>query len=232
MAAGAIVAAGPGVATPRAAAASRPVARPHQVDGIELVPITAAQRRQCQAVANQTHTPVPCPTLDFAPIPGSLTSSDCLVDGLLTCGALSIMASPPYFLAQQYNFQVPPGYVGVPGEISTSGGPLGHFIIYSGRPLDTRRIAIPHHPQPVPSYCSAVKEHRPITVHGSPAKMYQCSDNGDMRSVVLDAGHDLLVWRQDGVTCEVSLHGHSDVNQTLDVAVAQATTMVQPKRRT
>jgi hypothetical protein len=183
-------------------------------------------------VANQTHTPVPCPRLVFAPIPSSLTPSNCLGGGQLTCGALSIEATPPYFIVNQYSFQVPAGYVGVPGETSVTGGPLAHFIIYSGRHLDTRRIARAHRPQPVPSYCTAIEERRPVTVHGSPAKMYQCSDSGDSKSVVLDAGHDLLVWTQDGVTCEVSLHGHSEVNQVLDVAIARATRMVPPRRGT
>jgi hypothetical protein len=40
------------------------------------------------------------------------------------------------------------------------------------------------------------------------------------------SGHELVEWRQDGVTCEVSFHGHSTVNQNLALAVAQSTRMV------
>jgi hypothetical protein len=42
------------------------------------------------------------------------------------------------------------------------------------------------------------------------------------------SGHELVEWRQDGVTCEVSFHGHSAVNQDLAVAVARSTHMVVP----
>jgi hypothetical protein len=62
--------------------------------------------------------------------------------------------------------------------------------------------------------------------------MYQCANSAGTRSIELDLGHELLVWTQDGVTCEVSLHGHSEVNQALDMAIAQATRMVLPKRGT
>jgi hypothetical protein len=43
-------------------------------------------------------------------------------------------------------------------------------------------------------------------------------------------GHDLLVWNDSGIACEVSLHGHSQVNVDLDIAVADATYLISPRR--
>ena len=58
--------------------------------------------------------------------------------------------------------------------------------------------------------------------------MYECSDTAGTASIELDQGHELLVWQQAGVTCEVSFHGHSRTNQDLALAVARSTRMVSP----
>jgi hypothetical protein len=64
------------------------------------------------------------------------------------------------------------------------------------------------------------------------AKLYQCSDSsGAPGGLKLYMGHDLLVWTDAGITCEVSFHGHSQVNMDLDIAVANATKLVTAKRR-
>ena len=42
---------------------------------------------------------------------------------------------------------------------------------------------------------------------------------------------DLLVWNDSGITCEVSFHGHSQVNIELDIAVADATELAFPPKR-
>jgi hypothetical protein len=132
---------------------------------------------------------------------------------------------PTYFSWNQYSFQVPAGYVGVPGETAVDGTPLGHFIIYSARHLDVSRVAHSS-PQTVPSYCTATSQ--TPNIHGAPARMYECSESSNGSSVELDLGHELLVWTQAGVTCEVSIHGHSRVNQQLDIAIAQSTSMISP----
>jgi hypothetical protein len=43
-------------------------------------------------------------------------------------------------------------------------------------------------------------------------------------------GHDLLVWHSGGITTEVSFHGHSQVNLDLDIAIADATKLVSPRK--
>jgi hypothetical protein len=44
-------------------------------------------------------------------------------------------------------------------------------------------------------------------------------------------GHQLLVWKMAGITCEVSFHGISKVNVDLDLAVADSTAMVAAGHR-
>jgi hypothetical protein len=146
------------------------------------------------------------------------------------------------FLLNQSNFQVPPGYIGVTfeqdngnvvPETSLSGGPLGHFVFMTGRDLqlylrNTPGKGVP----PVPTYCSSIQEPSAIRVHGSAVTLYQCSDSSnDQGQLRIITGHDVLVWNDSGVTCEVSFHGHTQVNINLDIAIADATELVFPTRR-
>ena len=208
--------------------------RPSSVDGVKLVPITTSQRSQCENVANETHTSVPCPDLIPDPAPSSLTAASCASPGDFTCGVPQIEASgapptPKYFVWGQYAFQVPAGYEGVPGERAANGGPLGHFVIYSAKNLDVARDPQAA-PQTVPAYCTAINQDAVVLVHGSVGRMYGCSETENAASIELDQGHELLVWREAGVTCEVSFHGHSRTNQDLALAVARSTRMVSPAR--
>ena len=67
--------------------------------------------------------------------------------------------------------------------------------------------------------------------------MFECGDSPGPTAPLADqymetvSGHELVEWRQDGVTCEVSFHGHSTVNQDLSLAVARSTRMVGPSGR-
>ncbi len=132
-----------------------------------------------------------------------------------------------YFIWSQYAFQVPANYVGIPGENATNGAPLGHFVIYSAKNLNVSRE--PHlAARTVPSYCAPVDSSTTLLVHGVAARMYECSETADATSIELDQGHELVVWREAGVTCEVSFHGHSRTNQNLAIAVARSTRMVSP----
>ncbi len=135
------------------------------------------------------------------------------------------------FLWNQYNFLVPADYVGVPpgtpGGSSSTGGPLGHLVIYAGRSLTLSRFGGPV--QRVPSYCTVVPGNAALVIHGAPATIYECSDNWDPSSLQIDVGHELLIWQQIGITCEVSLHGHSPLNEQLDIVIARATFMVDPR---
>ena len=202
------------------------------VDGVALVPITGQQRHQCQYVANQIRSPVPCP--DLIPKPPASASPNAPPDFAtcssdVDCGVPQISASGTDFFLDQQAFEVPIGYIGVPGQTTSDGRPLGHFAILAGKNLNTSRV-MSNPPQAVPTYCSPVTEHPSLVIHGSVAGMYECSDVWNRASGELDVGHELLVWKQDGVTCEVSFHGHSTVNQNLGVAVAEATSMLFPTR--
>jgi len=158
-----------------------------------------------------------------------------------SCGPAGIELSGNVFELSQSNFQVPRGYVGVSigtyngsvPETSIAGGPLGHFTFIAGTdlPLYLRQVRAKNAP-PVPAYCLPLKSPRAIRIHGALAKLYECADSSDGRGgLELYMGHDLLVWNDSGITCEVSFHGHSQVNINLDVAEANATVLVVPRKR-
>lgn len=231
---------------PARADAARAATNPsNSVDGVPLIPITASQRAACQRFADQLKRPVPCPGLLPDPIPVSPTSSaaSCLsVLGEDGCGPAKIQESGGVFLLSQSNFQVPAGYVGVTfeqnngavvPETSVSGGPLGHFVFMAGRDLQSYLRNEPgRHVPPVPTYCSPMRVDEAIRVHGAIATPYECSDSsGAPGELELLMGHDVLAWNDKGVTCEVSFHGHSQVNVDLNIAVADATMVIAPGRR-
>ncbi len=218
---------------------------PRIVDGVPLTPITASQRIQCQKFASRLKMSVPCPGLLPVPIPvpSAYSGPPCLgVFGESACGLAAIQLSRSLFVLSQSNFKVPPGYVGVtfqqyngavvPME-SIAGGPLGHFVFMTGTTLPgvvgngSRRGA-----SPVPTYCAPQMMSTPLRVNGAVAKLYQCSDSGGGPGVFqLLMGHQLLVWNQAGIKCEVSFHGISQVNVDLDIAVADSTWMVTSGHR-
>jgi len=215
------------------------------VDNVPLVPITSAQRAKCEKYAHQLKRKVPCPGLLPDPIPVSPRSSaaSCLgVFGESSCGPAMIDVSGGVFVLNQSNFQVPPDYIGVTfeqyngnvvPETSVSGGPLGHFVFMTGRGLQLylRNKAGKGVP-PVPTYCSSIEHANGIRVHESVATLYQCSDSSTAPDQIqLITGHEVLAWNNSGITCEVSFHGHSQVNIELDIAVADATELVSPKKR-
>jgi hypothetical protein len=201
------------------------------VDSVKLVSIDATQRAQCQKAANAIHTPVSCPSLIPDPIRSAEGLKDCNArvsyDEPPTCSRPSIEGTGSELLVNQYSFQLPHGYVGVPMATAVNGDPLGHFVIVAGRNLNTNRGGFGI-PRAIPSYCAAVSPSPTIVVHGTAAMMYECGENPGDISYETDLGHELLVWTQSSITCEVSLHGHSQVNRDLDIAIANATRMVLP----
>lgn len=218
--------------------------KPEVVDGVPLTPITASQRRQCQKFASFLRRAVPCPSVLPVPLPVPASSSvnSCLgVVGEDACGPAVIQLSRSTLVLNQSNFEVPPGYVGVTfqqynGSVvpmpSITGGPLGHFVFITGTDLPfylrhERGKRVP----PVPTYCSRTKLAKAIRIRGAVAKLYQCSaSSGAQEGLELYMGHDLLVWTDAGITCEVSFHGHSQVNVDLDIAVADSARLVAAKR--
>ncbi len=221
--------------------------RAEVVDGVPLVPTTKAQRRECQRFADHLKRPVPCPGLLPDPIPVSATRAAVLCPGDYgalgegSCGPAGIEVNGNLFEISQSNFQVPPGYVGVSyeqdngavvPETSISGGPLGHFVFMTGTDLqDVMTNRRGKGAVPVPPYCLPLDLSSMIRVHGRLAKLYQCADaSNSLTEIQIVQGHTLLVWNDAGITCEVSFHGHSQVNVDLDVAEANVTVLVSPRR--
>jgi hypothetical protein len=222
--------------------------RAEVVEAVPLVPTTKAQRSECQTFADHLRRHAPCPGLLPDPIPVSPTSAATLCPGDYgalgegSCGPAGIQVDGNLFELSQSNFQVPPGYIGdtfeqsdgkVVPETSISGGPLGHFVFMSG--TDMRHVmtnTADKRAAPVPSYCVPLNPSNLIRVHGQLAKLYQCGDASSSHTEVqIVEGHTLLVWNDAGITCEVSFHGHSQTNVDLDVAVANATVLVSPRKR-
>jgi hypothetical protein len=158
----------------------------------------------------------------------------------MACGPAVVQWNGNLFELSQSNFKVPPGYVGVSfeksdgtwaTEQSISGGSLGHFVFMTG--TDLQSVMTGKHGKsvaPVPPYCSRVDQPSVIRVRGLLAKLYTCADQSNSQmggEIVL--GHTLLVWDDHGMTCEVSFHGHSQVNVDLDRAEAGATVLVAPQ---
>jgi hypothetical protein len=218
------------------------------VDGVPLVPATKEQQGECERFADHLKRSAPCPGLLPDPIPVSPTSAATLCPGDYgalgegSCGPAGIEVNRNLFELSQSNFQVPAGYVGVSyeqnngavtPETSISGGPLGHFVFMSG--TDMQQIMTNSSKKgvaPVPPYCSPLAPSDQIRVHGHLAKLYQCADaSNTVTQIQIVEGHTLLVWNDAGTTCEVSFHGHSQVNIDLDAAVANATVLVSPGRR-
>jgi hypothetical protein len=222
--------------------------RAQVVDGVPLVPTTKAQRGECLAFADHVRRPVPCPGLLPDPIPVSPTSAATLCRGNYgafgegSCGPAGFQVGGNLFELSQSNFQVPPGYIGVTfaqsdgtvvPDTSITGGPLGHFVFMTG--TDLRHVMTNNRDRraaPVPSYCAPLHPASLVRVRGHLAKLYQCgvaSNSGSELRIV--EGHTILVWNDAGITCEVSFHGHSRTNVDLDVAVANATVLVAPRKR-
>jgi hypothetical protein len=216
------------------------------VDGVPLEPTTASQRDQCQKFATHLNRPVPCPGLLPVPIPynSAPMAGRCIGEvgafSETACGPAAIDWFGKTFELSQSNFQVPSSYVGVTFEQSNgavvpepsiSGGPLGHFVFIAGIDL---AYYLTHkrgeNVAPVPSYCSRLKRLH-VRVRGRSASVYQCGSDQSRNQLELVSGHTLLVWHDAGITSEVSFHGHSQVNVDLDVAVANATVLVSPRRR-
>jgi hypothetical protein len=235
-----------GGAAAAALASNPPPPKAEVIDGVPLIPTTSSQRNECQKFANHLERPVPCPGLLPDPIPVSPTSAAALCPhnygafGEGSCGPAAIGVYGNLFELSQSNFQVPPGYVGVTleqnngavvPEKSISGGPLGHFVFMTGTDL---QYVMTHkrgrNITPVPPYCSRLNA-LGVRVQRRPASLYQCGSTQSLTEIELISGHTLLVWNDAGITCEVSFHGHSQVNVDLDVAVANATVLVHPRKR-
>jgi hypothetical protein len=210
--------------------------------------MTKQQRAECQSFSDHLKRSVPCPGLLPEPIRVTPTTAATLCPGDYGAfgegsgGPAGIEVTGNLFELSQSNFQVPPGYAGVSFEqnngtvvpdTSISGGSLGHFVFMSG--TDMRQVMTNGRGNgvaPVPPYCLPDDPSNMIRVHGHLAKLYQCGNaSNSLTQIQIEEGHTLLVWNDGGITCEVSFHGHSQVNVDLDVAVANSTVLVSPRGR-
>lgn len=224
------------------AGAATPAPGPELVDRVPLVPVTAGQHAVCQKLANELGRALACPGLLPMAIPVSPTSPAASCLSQQACGPADVEIDGLRLFVTQMNFVVPQGYVGVSiqtytgsvPQVATNGGPLGHVVFEAGRNLlgeykpGTDRAAAP-----LPSYCAPLPSAPVVRIHGSVGTFYRCADaTADRNAVQTVLGHDLLEWRQDGLLCQVSFHGHSLVNLNLDVAMAKATQSVGPHTST
>ncbi|HWE66741.1 MAG TPA: hypothetical protein VG298_08860 [Acidimicrobiales bacterium] len=237
------------LSTTAEAAKSAGTSQPHaeSIDGVPLAPMTSAQLTVCKKFANDIKAPVVCPELLPVPIPVTVDQSvnDGCGPGIgeTSCGPAQFQITRQSFFLNQANFKVPTGYIGVTfdsnagvvPEKSASGGPLGHLVVMEGKSLSTTYQNYPHKGetfvQPaVPQYCANVRTAKPVKVHGVRARLYQCAHTSKPGELQLYEGHELLTWKEDGLMCQVSFHGHSQTNIDLDLAVARASRLVQPTR--
>ena len=209
-----------------------------RIEGVPLVPAPRNQWAACQQLANRLGRSVPCPSLVPNPIPTSPRELYCRDPG--ACGPADISLFATTLLLTQMNFQVPAGYVGVSIDtnhgfvpaVSSVGGSLGHFVFETGTHLlgeyrpHSLRVG-----SAIPSYCAAIKGRPAVQIHGSTGRFFECantSSDRDARTTIL--GHDLLQWKEGPIVCQVSFHGHSQVNLDLDLAVAKSVRSVRPTR--
>lgn len=166
------------------------------VDGVRLVPASAALRGQCAAASRQLGYPVPCPGL----VPDSytgMTLCDVGRDGSVPCiSGDAFTLSPPA--------RVPADYVGVGGES------VWHMVILASR-------------HPSVEWCrqSTGDKSPDLRIGHRDWTLMRCRPGGATHS-----GHLLLTTTVDDVVTEVSLHGHSDTNLRLLRHLVQAISFV------
>jgi hypothetical protein len=119
--------------------------------------------------------------------------------GSVTCNGGERCAGRGWFVLEG-SFPGPPGYVGIPG-----GG--GHLYVIAF----TRRRAGEWPRDTLAGGRVVGRTHvrgRPAVFHAYPF------------GTGLNSGHVVLVWHAGGTTYAVSLHGHTTVNERLDLAIA------------
>jgi hypothetical protein len=106
-------------------------------------------------------------------------------------------------LALQFTFSGPPGYVGIPGQ---SGN---HMFVLEAREGREREVEF--------LTCTDGEMVGQATVQGRPAQWVDCPANGSG----MNSGHVMLVWVEEGVRYAVSLHGDTELNRRIALAVAE-----------
>jgi hypothetical protein len=117
-----------------------------------------------------------------------------------------------------HQFAVPSGYVGALGG-SDAGGRLGVLVVVAVTAQGL--VADPA------LQCRSERQLATPTVQGAPAVLAACVDDPRGAHFSL-GGFVLLRWSQRGTLMTVGVHGHSEVNQRLVVALADRLHLVPP----
>jgi hypothetical protein len=182
----------------------------HEVGGVDLTPTSRAFRASCQQVADRVGFAIPCPGLLPAALPDRPPPQLC--EDMTTC-------ERGRWMVHIHHFAVPSGYVGALGGSDTVER-FGVLVVVAvtaqglaGDPAlgcrNERQIATP-------------------TVQGTPAVLAACVDDPRGAHFSL-GGFVLLRWSHQGTLVTVSVHGHSEVNQRLVVALADRLHLVAPR---
>lgn len=179
------------------------------INGIYLMPLDSTIMETCRMSAAHLGFPVPCPGL----VPADDIDSPCPVLDGVACGAGSTFFYEALFSA-------PPTYVGF--GMAGSGDDyhsVGH--------LDIRAIRINQDPRGTLAVVSCIDPGaaQPAgLLMGAQAYWVACPAG----SAGIDAGHVVLAWAVGGVAYDVSLHGITKVNRSLDKAIADSIVLARP----
>ena len=205
--------------TDRAAAAAgyelAPIPPGYQLlDGVYLMPVDLAG---CREAADATGLTMACPSL--LPSPGRAgTAPSC--DGPTS---FALMLRPPCvwmhaFVFEYSGFAVPPGY-------DLDGANAGtHLVITAYRPSDPRL-------DPEAPYVLQCPEGTKLDT--VPLHQFAIDESAMLVRCPLgrppNSDHILLRWTRDGINYAVSLHGDSQANRNLLLAIANAVYYARPE---
>src|SRR5215212_300117 len=187
-----------------------PARPPHQVGGVQLTETSQAFRASCQQVADQVGFAIPCPGLLSTWPPDSPPPQLC--EDMSGC-------ERGRWMVHVHRFAVPAGYVGALGGSDTVGrfGALVVVAVTAQGLADDPALR-----------CRNECQLATPTVQGAPAVLAACLDDPSGAHFSL-GGFVLLRWSQQGTLVTVSVHGHSQVNQRLVLALADHLDLVPPR---
>jgi hypothetical protein len=174
------------------------------IGGVYLTPPSDGVKRLCDSAAKSTGLITACPTL----IPGSPDSMSCA--GVFPCALRGAVVL-------EGNFDGPPNYVG-----DARGS--GHLWIFTIAARLLRARPFGPFPADTLSLALGARVVRRLTFEGHPARFLEFPNAGED----LNAGHVVLIWRAHGAEYAVSLHGHTRLNEQLDLTIAAHLTYARP----
>lgn len=165
---------------------------------VRLVPTSSVLRRQCREAADFLGFAVPCPMHLPASLPGAVPRRFCDPGFLCVPG--------DGFLFEEGRLVVPAGDVGVDGRGQ------GRLAIAAATLVSSFPVA-----------CLGGRQVATVSLHGTQGTLYECPPRTGAHF-----GGVLLRWREQGVVMAVSLHGRSELNRRLVMALAAHMEVVLP----